>query len=528
MSSSTRPVYLAATLSSVIALTACSPSDDRDSHEPSAQDWPTGLVSPIEGATFSLDTAHFPRTAGERDNGIDTGFIFINGASGRPLADDEAVRAVADGEIIRIDRNYEPPEPNILKFWRQNAAEPGPIADYALDKLRGRQVWIRHEHGHVSRYAHLSEVHPELQPGDPVEQAQAVGLMGNSGIIASKDQWNAAPRLQFELWSADGDHYLGQGLTALESHRTIASLFADEALPRHARSVVVQVESGQAGPTEYPPPSLESSGFHADVPENIVAGSVFSIPITWEASEFEPDDLFAGIDNQPLGILEVDGGALAIGALPIENFNEDATVTLGGIDKFGQTLTGSRTVQVASPEVTTQPLEIDSTILELYTSENLKQEEERLWRATARSLQQLTPRWTQPFQAPLEGDVYGLFGQRLFYGVLRPQHPLPGLLVFPTEETTVTASNDGAVALVAELPIRGKTVVIAHGGGVISIYARLDEIHVSEGDSIQRGEPLGVTSDDGTLQEKILLWEIHVAGVPTNPQDWLDRLFPET
>ena len=160
-------------------------------------------------------------------------------------------------------------------YYAEISAEPGFIGEFALDQLRGRQVWIRHEAGHVSRYAHLSEVHPELQPGDEVKQGQAIGLMGNTGIPPTEDQPSPAPHLHFELWSPDGSVYMGQDLAPLESHRLIAQQFGPDSLPRYARRIVTAAEAGEPLPETYPPPELPETGFNVNAPSSLTAGTPF-------------------------------------------------------------------------------------------------------------------------------------------------------------------------------------------------------------------------------------------------------------
>src|SRR5947207_2488273 len=67
----------------------------------------------------------------------------------------------------------------------------------------GRQVWIDHGYGVISRYAHLISVEP-LSVGEYVEQGQVIGHVGNSGT-------KAGPHLHIEI--RIGDAYLGDGLT---------------------------------------------------------------------------------------------------------------------------------------------------------------------------------------------------------------------------------------------------------------------------------------------------------------------------
>lgn len=489
-------------------------------------DWPTGLITPIEGATFSMDATHLPSTPQKEDNGTATGFIFANGASGRPLANEEPVRAVAAGTIVRIDHNYEPPGTEALEFWQQNAAKAGLVRNYAVDQLRGRQIWVRHDQGHISRYAHLSEAHPEIQPGDTVEQGQVIGLLGDTGLLAAEDRASLAPRLQFELWSADGKRYFGQDLTPLATHRAVARVFSDKALPRYARRIVAQIAAGEAGPDEYPPNPLPDTGFTVDLPDAQPLGSAFAAPITWEKDDFRASDFFAALEGHPLGVIEAPDGAWLLGAMPLEAAGKELTLLVGATDPYGQTLMGKRVIESTRRENEPQAIEIDAARLEPYTEENLKAESRRLDPVLLQAVQQTEPYWNGPFQAPLEGDVTRPFGQRAYHGTSRPAHPLPGIAIAPTAGPRVRASNNGVVGFAGELPIRGRTVALIHGGGVVSIYAHLDEISVADGDRVSKGDPLGRLERTGAASQPQLRWEVLVVGIPTDPIGWLDRTLP--
>lgn len=509
----------------LFSASACN-SPDPDEDGLGLETWPSGLSTPIPGATFSLAENHLPGASRDYRTGTHQGFDFFNGLSGKPLAEGEPIVAVANGELIRIDHAYEVPGEKKLSYFAEISASQGFAGEYALDQLRGRQVWIRHESGHVSRYAHLSEIHPELQPGDTVQQGQPIGLMGNSGIPPTEDQPKPAPHLHFELWSADGARYLGEDLAPIDIHRAVAALFSDTALPRYARQVVAQVEAGQDAPDEYPPDPFPETGFNVDPPANLTAGAAFAIPASWEGDEFRVNDFFALLEDSPLGIIGAGHGAWIIGAAPLESDGQDLQFAVGTIDMYGQTVLGGKALPSVSPPDQPEPREVPADVFELHTEESRRFEADRLARVALQSLQQTEPYWSDIFHAPVAGNVTGLFGQRIFHGMLRPQHPSPGLLIESAPEAPVTASNDGVVGLAETLPIRGRTVAIVHGGGVVSVYSNLGDIRVEAGDKITRGERLGTAPAEAEAGDTRILWEIQVAGRASNPVGWLDRVLP--
>ncbi|TVQ32515.1 MAG: M23 family metallopeptidase [Wenzhouxiangella sp.] len=509
----------------VMAVSAC-----QRSHEPDSQldidRWPADLVSPIPGATFSLAASHLPGAPRDYRNGIHQGFDFFNGVSGKPLADDEAIVAIADGEIIRIDHEVEDEDADALGFWATLSPDEGFVGEFALDRLRGRQVWIRHAQGHVSRYAHLSMVHPELQLGDTVEQGQAIGLMGNSGVPPTETQPNPAPHLHFELWSPDGTTYLGQGLSPLDSHRLIAALFGLDSLPRFAQRTVNRINAGQAPPETYPPDELPEIGFNVEPPNRVAEGRAFAIPVLWEGDDFRPGYFFAFLEDQPLGIIDAGDGAWVLGAMPSGLEVEALTVTVGGTDPFGQTLAGSRPIQRDPARQQTVPQEVEPAIFDAHNTANFQTEGEQLTPIVLQSLELGEALWQLPFDAPVNGDVRRPFGQRIFHGILRPDFPLPGVEVAAPAGAPVQAVNTGIVGLVADLPIRGRTVAVMHGGGVVSLYSHLADTSVSVGEEVAINQPLGTVGSSGATTEAGLRWEMLISGIPTDPIQWPDQVLP--
>ena len=512
-------------LATTLALAGCS----QDRQQEAALDvsaWPANLTSPIPGATFSMAASQLPGAPRQYRDGIHEGFDFFSGMSGRPLAEDEPIVAVADGTVIRIDHEYEDESPEALQFWAMQSPEPGFGGEYALDRLRGRQVWIRHAEGHVSRYAHLSMVHPELQLGDAVEQGQAIGLMGSSGVPPTENQPEPPPHLHFELWSPDGTAHLGQGLSALDSHRLVAELFGLDALPRYAQRTVNRVNAGQAPPETYPPAELPDIGFNVEPPNRVVEGRAFAIPVLWEGDDFRTQDFFAFLEGQPLGIIDAGDGAWVLGAMPTDLDADALTVTVGGTDPFGQTLVGGRPIERERTRQQLVPLEVNPAIFDLHSDANFQVENEQLMPLMLQSVELGEALWQIPFDAPVNGDIRRPFGQRIFHGILLPQFPLPGVEVAAPAGAPVQAVNSGIVGLVTNLPIRGRTVAVIHGGGVVSLYSHLDEIRVSVGEEVAINQPLGTVGASGAASEPGLRWEMLISGIPTDPLQWPGQMLP--
>ncbi len=132
------------------------------------------------------------------------------------------IAAVADGTVIRAMHDYVPPFPAAYYNWRVQSHELGYTSDEALDFYRGRQVWIEHDNGLISRYVHLSAIDYRITEGERVERGQPVGLVGNSGSPASLESETEDAHLHFELWR--GEYYIGQFLRPIEAREWIEGI----------------------------------------------------------------------------------------------------------------------------------------------------------------------------------------------------------------------------------------------------------------------------------------------------------------
>ena len=155
----------------------------------------------------------------ERSMAIRTGQRPGGEPPSRVTAAPPPVRAVADGVVIRALVGYRPLTAAQAEAWDTLCHNAGYTPDEVLDGYRGRQVWIDHGGGLVSRYAHLGSIADGIVVGATVVQGQPIATVGNSGTPRSVDSQTYDVHLHLELWL--GDHYIGQFLRPIEAREWV-------------------------------------------------------------------------------------------------------------------------------------------------------------------------------------------------------------------------------------------------------------------------------------------------------------------
>jgi len=113
-------------------------------------------------------------------------------------------------------------------------------------------------------------------------------------------------------------------------------------------------------------------------------------------------------------------------------------------------------------------------------------------------LNRVTPdrQWEGNFTAPADAPTSDVFGsQRIFNGVAQTEHQ--GLDLRVPKGTPVAAMNRGTILLARFLYFEGNCVVIDHGQGLLTLYFHLSEFKVREGDSVKRGQIIGLSGGTG-------------------------------
>jgi murein DD-endopeptidase MepM/ murein hydrolase activator NlpD len=174
-----------------------------------------GLSIPIEGARLTRRDFQMPGAPRHYRLGVHEGIDFYGHTVGVPVESGTPVRSVADGVVVRALVDYQPLTPAQAAAWEAKTLSAGYTPADVLDSYRGRQVWIDHGNGLVSRYAHLASIEPGIVEGAQVARGQVIGQVGNSGTPGSVSSDTFDAHLHLELWI--GEHFVGQFLRPIEA-----------------------------------------------------------------------------------------------------------------------------------------------------------------------------------------------------------------------------------------------------------------------------------------------------------------------
>ena len=99
---------------------------------------------------------------------------------------------------------------------------------------------------------------------------------------------------------------------------------------------------------------------------------------------------------------------------------------------------------------------------------------------------------------PVDGPQSSSFGKRRFFND-QPRSPHSGMDIAANEGVAIKTPRDGIVTATGDYFFNGKTVIVDHGQGFVTMYCHLSDIQVKEGDSLRTGDPLGEVGATGRV-----------------------------
>ena len=125
-----------------------------------------------------------------------------------------------------------------------------------------------------------------------------------------------------------------------------------------------------------------------------------------------------------------------------------------------------------------------------------------------------------PMLRPLAGETRSAFGlRRVFNG--EPRSPHSGLDIRGAVGDPIAAPAAGTVALTGLFYFNGNTVLIDHGGGVVTMTCHMSEIDVARGQHVERGQVIGKVGATGRVTGPHLHWTLSLNDARVDPEQAL-------
>src|SRR5262249_10892115 len=118
--------------------------------------------------------------------------------------------------------------------------------------------------------------------------------------------------------------------------------------------------------------------------------------------------------------------------------------------------------------------------------------------------------WEGLFTYPVDGQVIGEFGlKRTRNGTIDAGFH-KGIDLKADRGTPVLATNSGAVVLASNFKAHGKTVMINHGQGVMTIYLHMSSISVKVRQKVRKGQEIGKVGATGLATAPHVHYQVFV------------------
>lgn len=188
---------------------------------------------PLKGMYLPDRPSAYPGARRGYRYGVHEGLDMYNNDVGIEVKVGTPVYAVADATVHRADLDYVSLTITETQALLDDASARHFTPLETLDKLGGRQVWLDHGNGVITRYLHLSKVPENLQVGQPVKAGDLIGYVGLSGTMDELEGRDYFAHLHFEICiGPDGRYPLGKWLTVEDTRRAYERIFAVPVRPK--------------------------------------------------------------------------------------------------------------------------------------------------------------------------------------------------------------------------------------------------------------------------------------------------------
>tara|TARA_Y100000389_G_scaffold204945_1_gene261111 strand:- start:18173 stop:18973 length:801 start_codon:yes stop_codon:yes gene_type:complete len=123
---------------------------------------------------------------------------------------------------------------------------------------------------------------------------------------------------------------------------------------------------------------------------------------------------------------------------------------------------------------------------------------------------------------PVTGPQSSSFGLRRFFND-QPRSPHSGMDIAAKTGSIITAPRDGIVTATGDYFFNGKTIIIDHGQGFITMYCHLSKINVSKGDEVSSNDTIGLVGATGRVTGPHLHFGTYLNGTAVDPEIFINN-----
>jgi len=200
----------------------------------------------------------------------------------------------------------------------------------------------------------------------------------------------------------------------------------------------------------------------------------------------------------------------------VKTFSDDsAELSVCGY-KGGLSVTAAHRVEVVEASFPVQRLSLPPSKVTLSEEALARHRKEKAGVSRALSLYSAEKRWSLPLLRPVPGEISTIYGvKRILNG--QPRSPHRGVDFRTGHGQPIKSCADGIVVLTGEHFFAGKSVYVHHGQGMVSMYFHLSRIKVDEGQTVRRGQPVGLSGKSGRVTGPHLHFGLSLLGQLVDP-----------